>query len=203
MRWRQASDISGSLAFSRIRLGLSSCVGISVGCAVRARVCRARRVAPAWAAGHDRPVNNQKSPREKHGPHRLLRHVEIQRTHQGNPGQEPKRQYFPDDGPFAELFRAVLPARRRDPPQGRTRSRRARTRHHPHRDSLRGAVRNRRAQAHRQERRGHRRAERGTGKLAVRDLLQRGAARRAGLRRRDRQAATSRPMRPSRRSLPG
>ena len=35
--------------------------------------------------------------------------------HPRNAGQEPQRQYFPDDVAFAGLFPAILPARRRDP----------------------------------------------------------------------------------------
>ena len=62
-----------------------------------------------------------------HGPYRVLRHVEIERTDEGNSGQEPQRQHLPHDGALAELFRTILPIGWRDPPPRRTRPGRART----------------------------------------------------------------------------
>ncbi len=54
-------------------------------------------------------------------------------AHPRDPRQEPQRQHLPHDGALAELLRTILPARRRDPPQGRARSDRARACDHAHR----------------------------------------------------------------------
>jgi hypothetical protein len=51
----------------------------------------------------------------KDGPHRLLRHLEIERTHARTSWQEPQCQYLSNDGPFAEPPRTILPAGWRDP----------------------------------------------------------------------------------------
>src|SRR5664279_662921 len=56
--------------------------------------------------------NKNHKPKVRNGPDRILRHLEIKRAHQGNPGQESQRQHFQNDGAFACLFRAILPARR-------------------------------------------------------------------------------------------
>src|ERR1700682_4329914 len=53
------------------------------------------------------------------GPYRLCRSRDSQRAHPRDPRQEPQRQHLSHDVAFTQLLRAVLPARQRDPLQGR------------------------------------------------------------------------------------
>ena len=81
------------------------------------QTCRGTDTVLAKTIASER-TNGRKTQEENHGPHRLQRSREIQRSHPRTARQEPQRQHLSYDGALAELFLAILPARRRDPYRG-------------------------------------------------------------------------------------